>query len=173
MSYFFIYSIFFIVGFLEFGIDQWEKLVSTRLKFWPTVGIGAINQYFDFFLNIFFFGMIISFWDTWHSGVHNYKSLLPYWIYMTGCIFGTSGAVFLYARNKKKRDKDRAINILANSKSTKKRKGKKKSRKTSADETEHLFDSVEANDVKDEIRAAAIEKSSDIIANKIEEALKE
>lgn len=163
--------IFFIIGSVEFAIDQWEKLVSVRLKFWSTILYSTLNQLIDFFMYVFLFGVLIQFWETWHKGVHDYFKLVPYVLYTLGKVVGTALATWLYAHNKKKVDKDRAVNILANSKSTKKKKGKKRNRKTTSVEVEHLFDSVEASDVKDEIRAAAIEKSSDIIAEKIDEAL--
>jgi hypothetical protein len=165
--------VFFLIGFIEFVIDTWERLVSVRLKFWATVGYSALNQLIDFFMYVFLFSVLIQFWETWHHGVHDYYKLIPYVLYTLGKVGGTTFATWLYAHNKKKTDKDKAVNLLANSKDTKKKKGKKKSRKTTAVEVEHLFDSVEASDVKDEIRAAAIEKSSDIIAEKINEALSE
>ena len=173
MTTFELSALFFLVGFIEFVIDTWEHLVSVRLKFWSTVGYSALNQLIDFFMYVFLFGVLIQFWETWHNGVHDYYKLIPYVLYTLGKVGGTTFATWLYAHNKKKTDKDRAVNILANSKSTKKRKGKKQNRKTTKVEVEHLFDSVEAADIKDEVRAAAIEKSSDMIAEKINEALKE
>lgn len=165
--------VFLGIGIVEWYLDTWERLVSARLKFWETLLYSTLNQTIDFIMYVFLFSILIQFWETWHQGVHDYYKLIPYMIYTIGKILGTGLATWLYARNKKQRDKARAVNILANSKSTKKKKGKKKNRKTSSTEVEHLFDSVEASDIKDEVRAAAIEKSSDIIAEKIEEAFKE
>lgn len=173
MTTFVLSVVFFFIGAIEWGLDTWEKLVSVRLKFWATILFSTLNHIIDFFMYVFLFGILIQFWETWHTGVHDYYKLIPYVFYTLGKVAGTGLSTWLYARNKKKRDKARAVDILAISKKEKKKRGKKKNSKAPSVEVGNLFDSVETEDLKDEIRAAAIEKSSDVIVEKIGEAFKE
>src|ERR1019366_9316524 len=144
---------FFCIGLIEFYLDTWERLVSARLKFWATLLYSALNQLIDFFMYVFLFGVLIQFWETWHHGVHDYNKLIPYVLYTVGKILGTALATWLYARNKKKRDTARAVDILAISNKAKKKRGKRKpGKKMHSVEVGNLFDSVEANDLKDEIK---------------------
>src|ERR1700688_496390 len=122
MTTFSLSVIFLCVGIVEWYLDTWERLVSSRLKFWATILYSTLNQVIDFFMYVFLFSVLIQFWETWHKGVHDYYKLVPYVLYTIGKVFGTALATWLYAHNKKQRDKDRAVSILANSKSTKRKK---------------------------------------------------
>lgn len=163
----------FFVGVIEFGLDQWEKMVSVRLKFSQTIGYGLLNQWFDFAMNIFLFGILISFWENWHLGIHDYGKLWMYFSYINGRVVGTGLATWLYARNKKQQDKARAVDILTTSNKAKKKRGKRKLSKKVQHSVEvgQLFDSVETEDLKDEIKAQVVENVSQQISNKVDEAL--
>jgi hypothetical protein len=165
---------FFLIGVIEFYIDTWERLVSSRLKFWATLGYSTLNQVIDFFMYVFLFSVLIQFWETWHLGVHDYYKLIPYILYTIGKIAGTGFATWWYARKKKQTDKARAVDILVTSNKAKKKRGKRKlSKKTHSVEVGHLFDSVETEDLKDEIKAQVVENVSQQISDKVDEALKE
>jgi hypothetical protein len=167
--------IFLCIGLVEFYLDTWERLVSARLKLWSTICYSTLNQLIDFFIYVFLFSILIQFWETWHTGVHDYYKLIPYVLYTVGKIIGTGLATWLYARNKKQRDKARAVDILAVSNKAKKKRGKRKlSKKTTHSvEVGNLFDSVETEDLKDEIKAQVVENVSQKISDKVDEALKE
>lgn len=166
--------VLFIVGAIEFAIDQYEKLVSVRLKFSQTMWFGILNQWFDFVMNIFLFGILISFWEKWHEGVHDYAKLWMYFAYINGRVVGTGAAVLLYHKGKKKRDKARAIKLLEKARHKKKEMGKLLKTDISADvEVGELFDTVETEDIKNEIKERAIEKVSDQIAARVDEAFNE
>lgn len=174
MTTFELSAVFFLIGIIEWHLDTWERLVSARLKFWETILYSTMNQSIDFVMYVFLFSVLIQFWETWHTGVHDYYKLIPYVLYTLGKITGTGLATWLYARNKKRRDKARAVDILAVSNKAKKKHGKKKlNKKTPAVEVGHLFDSVETEDLKDEIKAQVVENVSQKISEKVDEALKE
>lgn len=164
---------FFCIGIIEWYLDTWERLVSSRLKFWATLGYSTLNQTIDFFMYVFLFSVLIQFWETWHLGVHNYYKLIPYVLYTIGKIVGTGFATWWYAKKKKQSDKARAVDILVTSNKAKKKRGKKKlSKKTTHSvEVGHLFDSVETEDLKDEIKAQVVENVSQKISDKVDEAL--
>lgn len=170
MSLAFTSLIFFIVGFAELAIDKYETLVSVRLKLMPALLYGALNNTFDFFMNIFLFGYIISFWNTWHSGTHDYMKLIPYVFYAIGRTIGVGGAIWLYARLKKQLEHEKAVKHIENTKSSKKKKSGKKKKIT---EPESIFDAVEADDVKAAITARVIESATQQISEKIDAAFNE
>jgi hypothetical protein len=166
--------IFFLVGAAEWHLDTWEKLVSVRLKLWSTILYSTLNQVIDFFMYVFLFGVLIQFWETWHSGIHNYFKLIPYVLYTLGKIAGTGFSTWLYARNKKKRDREKSLKWLE--------KGRQKQKKLRAinkdisstvevTEDEPLFDTIETEDLKAEIKAQVIENTAQQISDKIDAAL--
>ena len=103
---------FFLIGVVEFYLDTWERLVSARLKFFSTLLYSTLNQTIDFFMYVFLFTILIQFWETWHTGVHDYYKLIPYILYTIGKIVGTGLATWWYARKKKQTDKAKAVAIL-------------------------------------------------------------
>lgn len=176
MNIFSLSVLFFSVGCLEYFIDQWERLVSIRLKILPTLLYSVINNFIDFFMYVFLFSILINFWETWHTGVHDYYKLIPYALYTLGKIGGVTLATWLYAKNKKKRDKDKSLKWLE--------KGRQKKRKlqeinkdisstVEVSEEENLFDPVEADDIKEQIKHRVIDKASERLAKKIDDAFKE
>ena len=166
--------VLFIVGAIEFAIDQYEKLVSVRLKFSQTMWLGVLNQWFDFVMNIFLFGILISFWENWHSGIHDFAKLWMYFSYINGRVVGTGAAVWIYNKSKKKRDREKYLKWLE--------KGRQKQKKLRAinkdisstvevTEVEPLFDTIETSDLKEEITARVIENTAKQISDKIDAAL--
>ena len=160
-----------MIGVLEFFIDTYEKLVSSRLKFWATVVYSSLNQIIDFFMYVFLFSVLIQFWETWNIGVHDYYKLIPYILYTIGKIVGTALATWWFARKKKQHDKAKAVAILDTSNKAKKKRGKRKFKKAQHSvEVGHLFDSVDTSDLKDEIKAQVVENVSQKISDKVDEA---
>jgi hypothetical protein len=166
--------IFFLVGIVEWYLETWEKLVSVRLKLWSTILYSSLNQIIDFFMYVFLFSVLIQFWETWHSGVHDYYKLIPYVLYTLGKICGTGVATWLYASNKKKRDREKSLKWLE--------KGRQKQKKLRAinkdisstvevTEVEPLFDTLEAQDLKEAITERVIETTAQQISDKIDAAL--
>jgi hypothetical protein len=168
--------LFFLVGALEWYLDTWEKLVSVRLKLWSTILYSTLNQTIDFFMYVFLFSVLIQFWETWHSGIHDYFKLIPYMIYTLGKIYGTGLATWLYSKNKKKRDREKSLKWLE-----KGRQKQKKLREVNKDissavevtNEEPLFDTLETEDLKEEITARVIENTAQQISDKIDKALNE
>jgi hypothetical protein len=170
--------IFFLIGLVEFAIDQWERLVSVRLKILSTLWYSILNNTIDFLMYVFLFGILIQFWENWHNGVHDYYKLIPYVAYTIGKIVGTVLALHIYAEGKKQRDREKALKLAT--KQPKKSKGKKRTKKQKASDDKHnadvaatMLDPVEMEDVKSEIRERAIEKASEKIAQKVDEAFNE
>lgn len=166
----------FLVGVVEFAIDQYEKMVSVRLKFFQTIYFGLLNQYFDFIMNIFLFGILISFWENWHSGIHDYAKLLMYFAYINGRVIGTALATWVYARRKKKKDHEHTLRLISKTDKKGKKRSKKKYNKMVDDavtkmSNETLLDSVETEDLKNEIKERVVENVSQKISEKVDEAL--
>lgn len=120
---------------------------------------------------VFLFGVLIQFWETWHAGVHDYWKLIPYVFYTIGKIAGTALATWWYAQRKKRQDKAHAISIM--NPKAKKKKGRKTKSKKSAQgvEVSNLFDSVETEDLKQEIKDKVVENVTQQIKDKVDEAL--
>jgi hypothetical protein len=170
--------IFFVIGCFEYFIDQWERLVSVRLKILSTLWYSTLNNTIDFLMYIFLFGILIQFWENWHNGVHDYYKLTPYIFYTLGKILGTVGALYVYAEMKKARDREKALKLSA--KQPKKIRGKRRTKKQKAADDKHnsdvaatMLDPVEVEDVKAEIKERAVEAATKQITEKINEAFNE
>lgn len=162
---------FFLIGVVEFYIDTWERLVSSRLKFLATLFYSALNHIIDFFMYVFLFSILIQFWETWHTGVHDYHKLIPYIFYTIGKVVGISLATWYYGYKKRQLDKTRTHSLL-NPRPSKKKKGKKKNKKMEQPvEVGQLFDSVETEDLKQEIKDKVVENLSQKIVDRVDEAL--
>lgn len=149
--------ILFIVGLVEYTIDQYEKIVSVRLKVGETVMFGLLNQYFDFFVHVFLFGMIIDFWEKFHSGVYDWSKLIPYACYVHGCVAGMAVALIIYKHRKKQIDKDRRLELLEKAR-LKKKSLKELSKGVTLTIQETPMDDLEREDLKDEAKAEAKER---------------
>src|SRR6185436_2039019 len=113
--------LFLVIGVIEFYLDTWERLVSSRLKFWATIWYSTLNHVIDFFMYMFLFSALMSFWETWHTGIHDYHKLIPYVLYTVGKVVGIGLATWWYARKKKQNDKVKVVKLLeTNSKQQKK-----------------------------------------------------
>jgi len=165
--------LFLAIGIIEFYIDTWERLVSARLKFWATIWYGTLNHVIDFFMYMFLFSALMQFWETWHSGVHDYYKLIPYILYTIGKVLGIGLATWWYAFRKKQTDKAKAVALISTSNKAKKKRGKRKLSKKVQHSVEvgQLFDSVETEDLKDEIKAQVVENVTQKISDKVDEAL--
>jgi hypothetical protein len=158
--------ILFIVGVVEFMINQYERVVSVRLKVGETVVFGLLNQYFDFFIHIFLFGMIIDFWDKVHKGVYDYGTLIPYAFYVHGCVAGTALALVVYKHRKKKTDAARRLELLEKAR-LKKKSLKEVSKGVTLTIQETQMDEFEREDLKDEAKAEARQR----ILEKVDKAV--
>ena len=173
MNNFTLSFLFFIIGLIEYAIDQWERLVSTRLKILSTLWYSTLNNAIDFLMYIFLFGILIQFWENWHNGVHDYSKLTPYIFYTLGKITGTTGALYVYSEMKKKKDREKALKLVERHP---KPKGKKRTKKQKASDDKHnsdvaatMLDPVEMEDLKSEVRERVIEKATQQISDRVEE----
>lgn len=184
MTVFQLSIIFFLVGLAEWYLDTWEKLVSVRLKLLSTLLYSTLNQTIDFFMYVFLFKVLVSFWDNWHSGVHDYSKLIPYILYTIGKIVGTGLATYLYAVNKKKKDHERALKHLEKARLKKKALKEAKLDPSAPDvqpspdshdnqDGEPMFDPMEVEEIREEIRERTIESATRSISAKIDKALNE
>ena len=112
--------ILFVVGLVEFFIDEYQKVVSVRLKIFEATIFSTLNHYFDFFTHLFLFGMIIDFWEKFHAGIIAVGTLIPYVAYIHGCIAGTAVALIFYKWRKRKGDKERRGRYLEKGREKKK-----------------------------------------------------
>lgn len=178
MSTFWLSILFFVIGLIEFAVDQYEKLVSVRLKILPTLLYSVINNSIDFLMYVFLFKILIQFWENWHDGVHDYYKLIPFIAYTVGKIVGTVGALYVYSETKKKKDREKALKLAE--RQHKKTNGKKRTKRQKAKDDKHnsdvaatMLDPVEMEDLKAEVKERAIENATQQISKKIDEALNE
>jgi hypothetical protein len=168
--------VFFIIGTIEYFINQYERLVSVRLKLGLTILFSILNQTIEVLMYIFLFGILISFWDNWHKGIHDYFMLVPYILYTCGKIFGTVLAPWVYAQLKKKNDHEKTLKLISKTNKKGKKHSKKKYNKMVDDavtkmSTETLLDPIETEDLKNEIKQQVIDNVAKTITNKVDEAL--
>jgi hypothetical protein len=171
MNIFYVSLGLFVIGLVEYTIDQYQKLLLSRLKFWSTVAFQLVNKLFECVINLYIFGTIVVFWEKFINGNHDFKLLLPYLLYTFGTVAGTGVAMIIYTSNKKKKDHDKAVKYLENKIKKKTKKGHKKKK---VEDLQHnpntMLDPVEVEDVKNEIKERAIETATQKISERIDEA---
>lgn len=177
MNTFWLSILFFVIGTIEYSIDQWEKLVSVRLKILSTLWYSTLNNTIDFLMYIFLFGILIQFWENWHQGVHDYSKLTPYIFYTLGKIAGTVGALYVYSEMKKKKDREKALKLVAKHPKV---KGKKRTKKQKAKDEKHnsdvaatMLDPVEMEDLKSEVKERVVEAATQHITERVNEVFNE
>jgi hypothetical protein len=164
----------FVVGVLEFFIDQYQKITLARLKFWPSVGLQTANQYFTFLVNVYAFGTIMTFWNQIQKGIYDFTTLIPYLAYVHGCIVGTGVALLIYKKRKKKQDKEHKKKILEKARLSKKEFKKYETDVSAVIEEEDFDDLDETSIVKEEIKAELKEEiKEEIKEEQLEEKIKE
>jgi hypothetical protein len=166
----------FLIGLLEFWIDQHQKVVLSRLKLWQSVFFQLMNQYFTFFVNVYAFGIIMDFWNQVKTGVYDTKTLFPYLSYIHGCVAGTAVALVVYIHNKKKKDHERTLKLISKTDKKGKKRSKKKYNKMVNDavtkmSTETLLDPIETEDLKEQIKQQVVESVTQKISDKVDKAL--
>jgi hypothetical protein len=164
----------FVIGVVEFIIDQVQKIHLSRLNLWKTTIYQLLNKYFEFIVNVYAFGAIVDFWTQARAGHYHFSTLGPYLAYLHGCVAGTAIALVIYVRQKRKKDREKAIRLMEKPRKKSKKKQTKKQKKVEeviqAATSETLLDSVEVEDIKSEVKERAIEKASQKISDKIDEA---
>lgn len=162
----------FVIGIVEFLIDQTQKVHLSRLKLWQTIFWQLLNKWFEFIVQVYVFSLIVSFQEEVQHGIYNWHTLIPFFVYQHGCVAGTGIALWMYIHQRRKKDQEKAIKYLEG-KTKKKRKGSNKKSKKAEVVTptpETMMDPVELDDLKSEIRERAVEAATQKITDKIEEA---
>ena len=176
MNILFASFLLFVIGFIEYLIDQLQKIVLSRLKFFSTLIFQTLNKLFEAVVTIYVWSTIIDFWSQFKQGNHNFILLLPYFLYTIGAIFGTGTALFIYIRQRKNKDMKNALRILnkPNKKSKKKKTKKQQKIDAAVDSTpETILDPIEVEDIKAEIKERAIADATQQISDKVDQALNE
>lgn len=167
----------FAVGLVEYTIDQYQKLLLSRLKFWSTLGFQLVNKTFEMLVNLYIFGTIVVFWEKFIHGNHDFSLLSPYIAYTLGTVAGTGVALHIYTLLKKKKDHEHTLKLISKTDKKGKKHSRKKYNKLVDDavtkmSTEALLDPVETQDLKDQIKDRVVENVSQKISDNIDEALK-
>jgi len=166
----------FFVGLVEYTIDQYQKLLLSRLKFWSTVGFQLVNKTFEMVVNLYIFGTIVVFWEKFLKGNHDFFLLSPYAAYTLGTVAGTGLALHVYTWFKKRKDHEHTLKLISKTDKKGKKRSKKKYNKMVDDAVskmsdETLLDPIETQDLKDQIKAQVVENVSQKISDKVDEAL--
>jgi len=165
----------FFVGLVEYTIDQYQKLLLSRLKFWSTVGFQFVNKTFEMIVNLYIFGTIVVFWEKFLKGNHDFLLLSPYAAYTLGTVAGTGLALHVFTWLKKRKERQN-LNILPKP-TRKSRKQSRKKYKKLVDDTvkqmsnETLLDPIETEDLKEQIKAHVVENVTQKITEKVDAAL--
>jgi len=166
----------FAVGLVEYTIDQYQKLLLSRLKFWSTIGFQLINKTFEMLVNLYIFGTIVVFWEKFIHGSHEFILLSPYAAYTLGTVAGTGVALHIYTWIKKRKDHESTLKLISKTDKKGKKRSKKKYNKMVDDavtkmSTETLLDPVETEDLKNQIKERVAENVAQKISDKVDEAL--
>jgi hypothetical protein len=160
----------FVVGLIEYTIDQYQKLLLSRLKLWNTLAFQLANKLFEAAINLYVFGTIVVFWEKFVNGNHDFKLLLPYLLYTFGTVAGTGLAMIIYTHHRKKKDQAKAIKYLEKKAKKPKKGNKKRKIEESIPTPEAMMDPIEVDDLKSEIKERAIEAATQKISDKLDEA---
>jgi uncharacterized membrane protein len=101
--------ILLFVGILEHTLSEYQNLVSVRLKVAQTILFAEVNLVIDFIVSIAWFFLLMDFWNQLEAGVFAWKKLVPYFVYIQGCVVGTGLAIFMYRKRKRKTDHEKRI----------------------------------------------------------------
>jgi len=165
----------FIIGLVEYTIDQYQKLLLSRLKIFSTLAFQLVNKTFEMAINLYIFGTIVVFWEKFQHGNHDFLLLSPYIAYTLGTVAGTGVALHIYTLLKKKKDHERTLKLISKTDKKGKKHSKKKYNKLVDDavtkmSTEALLDPIETADLKEQIKAQVAENVTQKISDKVDEA---
>lgn len=166
----------FVVGVVEYTVDQYQKLLLSRLKLISTLAFQLVNKTFEMAINLYVFGTIVVFWEKFQHGNHDFLLLSPYAAYTLGTVGGTGIAMIIYTRIKKAKDHEHTLKLISKTDKKGKKRSKKKYNKMVDDavtkmSTETLLDPIETEDLKDQIKAKVVENISQSISEKVDKAL--
>lgn len=178
MSLAWISVILFIIGTVEYTIDQYQKLLLSRLKLGSTIAFQFVNKFFECAINLYVFGSIVVFWDKFLKGDHDFMLLMPYVSYNLGAVVGTGLALYVFTLLKKKKEHENTLKLISKADKKGKKRSKKKYNKLVDDavtkmSSETLLDPVETDDLREQIKAKVVENVTQKISDKVDEALKE
>jgi len=139
----------FFVGLVEYAVDQYQKLLLSRLKLLSTVVFQLINKVFEAAVNLYIFGTIIIFWQKFQSGNHNFLFLLPYLLYVLGSVAGTGVALLIYKSKKIKTERQVRMQRLEKANRIKKQLKELRDDIVTEVETEMEFEETTEQEVKD------------------------
>jgi hypothetical protein len=90
--------ILFLVGFVEQALSEYQNLISVRLRIVMTTLFAELNLCIDFVVNVILFLLLYDFWDGIKGGNPDFKVLIPYAVYVQGCVVGTWSALTVFKR---------------------------------------------------------------------------
>jgi hypothetical protein len=166
----------FFIGLVEYVIDQYQKILLSRLKFFSTIAFQLVNKTFEMAVNLYIFGTIVVFWEKFLHGTHDFWLLSPYITYTLGTVSGTATALLIYTRLKKKKDHERTLKLISKTDKKGKRRSKKKYNKMVDDavskmSNETLLDPVETDDLREQIKQQVVENVTQKISDRVDQAL--
>lgn len=129
--------ILFSIGVVEYILDQYENLVSVRLKVQQTVLFAEVNRLFDGVVYLITFSL---FWKGIEEGNLSWEALVPYLCYLQGCVLGQALALLYYKKNKKKTEHEKRMQHLEKANKIKKQLKELKDEIVTEVETEMEFD---------------------------------
>ncbi len=138
--------ILFGIGVVEYVLDQYENLVSVRLKVQQTVLFAEVNRLFDGIVYLITFSL---FWKGIEEGNLSIEALLPYLCYLQGCVLGQALALIYYKKHKKKTDHEKRMQHLEKANRIKKQLKDLRDEIVTEVETEMEFDEPQEQESKD------------------------
>jgi prepilin signal peptidase PulO-like enzyme (type II secretory pathway) len=139
----------FVIGLIEYTVDQYQKLLLSRLKLLSTVSFQLVNKLIEAVITLYVFGTIIIFWQKFQSGDHNFLLLLPYLLYTLGSVAGTGVALLIYKSKKIKTERETRMQRLEKANRIKKQLRDLRDDIVTEVETEMEFEEITEQEVKD------------------------
>jgi hypothetical protein len=166
----------FFIGLVEYVVDQYQKLLLSRLRLVQTLTFQLVNKTFEAFINLYIFGTVYVFLEKFRQGRHDFILLSPLAAYTLGTVVGTGVALHIYMLLKKKKDHEKTLKLISKTDKKGKRRSKKKYNKMVDDavtkmSTETLLDPIETEDLRNEIKAKVAENVTQKINDKVDEIL--
>jgi hypothetical protein len=113
--------ILFFVGLIEQALSEYQNLISVRLRIVKTTLFAELNLCIDFVVSVILFLLLYDFWDGIKGGAPDFKVLIPYVVYVQGCVTGTWAALTLFKKWEQKKLLKKNLANLKKARRTKKK----------------------------------------------------
>lgn len=120
MAWYWLGLILLVLGVIEYFIQEYQQLLAVRLRISQTIVFATLHKFMDLIVEIFVFAILLKFYEQVKAGNFSIDTLLPYLLYLVGCVGGTAFALLHYKKYKKTLDKKHRLQNLEKARSIRK-----------------------------------------------------